>query len=234
MSSPKARFTGGQPPLKVRDLTDAEVRRLRDLWPGGGRETAWGHPGDEFAACLADVVLGVRAQRHREAVTREDARAELQRVARQLSEAERMLRTLSPEVDALLGAENDPLGCADSIKAMVERFRQAEAARESSYAGTSIAEHERGLMLDVCVQVAGVLKDYGVEATATAQLDLEQVSVAVRCCAEVGSIGGVGRSLATWRDVLAEVLRQEADNRQRAFEATCGFAVVEVKGNMPS
>ena len=61
MSSPKARFTGAQPPSRVRDLTYAEVLRLRDLWPKGGIESAWGHPGDEFAASLGDIVLGVRA-----------------------------------------------------------------------------------------------------------------------------------------------------------------------------
>ena len=114
-----------------------------------------------------------------------------------------MLRTLSPEVDALLGAEADPLGCADEIRAMVERFRRAEVAHATLYAGTSNAEHERGLMRDVCVQVAGVLRDYGIEVAATAQLDLGQVSVAVRCCDEVGRLGGIPRSLATWRDALA-------------------------------
>lgn len=217
MSSPKARFTGAQPPSRVRDLTHAEVLRLRDLWPKGGIESAWGHPGDEFAASLGDVVLGVRAQRHREIVSREDARAELHRVARQLREAEKMLRTLSPEVDVLLGVEADPLGTADAIKALLSRFQQAEAEHATLYAGTSSAEHERGLMRDVCVQVAGVLRDYGIEVAATAQLDLEQVSVAVRCCAAVGELSGIPRSPATWRGVLAEVLRGD-----------------EARGNMPS
>ena len=217
MSSPKARFTGAQLPSRVRDLTHAEVLRLRDLWPKGGIESAWGHPGDEFAASLGDVVLGVRAQRHREIVSREDARAELHRVARQLREAEEMLRTLSPEVDALLGAEADPLGCADEIRAMVERFRRAEVAHATLYAGTSNAEHERRLALDVCIQVAGVLRDHGIEVSATAVVDLQQQSVAVACCAAVGELSGIPRSPATWRDLLADVRRTE-----------------ERRGNMPS
>lgn len=217
MSSPKARFTGSQPPRKADDLTDTEVLRLRDLWPKDGIESMWGHPGDEFAASLSRVVLGVRAQRNREIVSREDARAELHRVARQLREAEEMLRTLSPEVDVLLGVEADPLGTADAIKALLSRFQQAEAEHATLYAGTSSAEHERGLMRDVCVQVAGVLRDYGIEVAATAQLDLGQVSVAVRCCDEVGRLGGIPRSLATWRDLLADVRRTE-----------------ERRGNMPS
>lgn len=233
MSSPKARFTGSQPPRKADDLTDTEVLRLRDLWPKDGIESMWGHPGDEFAASLSRVVLDVRAQRRRDPLTKEDARAELQRVAQQLSEAERMLRMLSPEVDALLGAEAAPLGCADEIRAMLGHFRDAEVAHERLYAGRSSAEHDRALTLDVCVQVAGVLKDYGIAVTATAQLDLEQVSAAVRCCAEVGGLGGVGRSLATWRDALAEVLREDSNRRQRVFEATCRFAVTEMTGNMP-
>lgn len=217
MSSPKARFTGAQPPSRVRDLTHAEVLRLRDLWPKGGIESAWGHPGDEFAASLADVVLGVRAQRNREIVSREDARAELHRVARQLREAEEMLRTLSPEVDVLLGVEADPLGCADEIRAMVERFRRAEVAHATLYAGTSNAEHERRLALDVCIQVAGVLRDHGIEVSATAVVDLQQQSVAVACCAAVGELSGIPRSPATWRDLLADVRRTE-----------------ERRGNMPS
>ncbi len=217
MSSPKARFTGAQPPSRVRDLTHAEVLRLRDLWPKGGIESAWGHPGDEFAASLADVVLGVRAQRHREIVSREDARAELHRVARQLREAEKMLRALSPEVDVLLGVEADPLGCADEIRAMVERFRRAEVAHATLYAGTSNAEHERRLALDVCIQVAGVLRDHGIEVSATAVVDLQQQSVAVACCAAVGELSGIPRSPATWRDLLADVRRTE-----------------ERRGNMPS
>lgn len=217
MSSPKARFTGAQPPSRVRDLTYAEVLRLRDLWPKGGIESAWGHPGDEFAASLGDIVLGVRAQRHREIVSREDARAELHRVARQLREAEEMLRTLSPEVDVLLGVEADPLGCADEIRAMVERFRRAEVAHATLYAGTSNAEHERRLALDVCIQVAGVLRDHGIEVSATAVVDLQQQSVAVACCAAVGELSGIPRSPATWRDLLADVRRTE-----------------ERRGNMPS
>lgn len=217
MSSPKARFTGAQLPSRVRDLTYAEVLRLRDLWPKGGIESAWGHPGDEFAASLGDIVLGVRAQRHREIVSREDARAELHRVARQLREAEEMLRTLSPEVDVLLGVEADPLGCADEIRAMVERFRRAEVAHATLYAGTSNAEHERRLALDVCIQVAGVLRDHGIEVSATAVVDLQQQSVAVACCAAVGELSGIPRSPATWRDLLADVRRTE-----------------ERRGNMPS
>lgn len=217
MSSPRARFTGAQPPRKADDLTDTEVLRLRDLWPKDGIESMWGHPGDEFAASLGDVVLGVRAQRHREIVSREDARAELHRVARQLREAEKMLRTMSPEVDALLGAEADPLGCADEIRAMVERFRRAEVAHATLYAGTSSAEHERGLMRDVCIQVAGVLRDHGIEVSATAVVDLQQQSVAVACCAAVGELSGIPRSPATWRDLLADVRRTE-----------------ERRGNMPS
>jgi len=217
MSSPKARFTGAQPRSRVRDLTHAEVLRLRDLWPRGGIESAWGHPGDEFAASLGDVVLGVRAQRHREIVSREDARAELHRVARQLREAEEMLRTLSPEVDVLLGVEADPLGCADKIQVLLARFEQAEAAHATLYAGLSSAEHERRLMLDVCVQVSGVLRDHGIEVSATAVVDLQQQSVAVACCAAVGELSGIPRSPATWRDLLADVRRTE-----------------ERRGNMPS
>lgn len=210
MSSPKARFTGAQSPRKASNLTDTEVRQLRDLWPKDCIESAWGHPGDEFAAILADVVLGVRALRDHDAVSKEDARAELHRVAQQLSETEKMLRTLSHEVDVLLGAEADPLGCADSIQALMARFEQAASELEPLYAGESRSKRERQLMLDVCVQVAGVLKNYGIGVSATAVVELEQASVAVRCCRAVGDLAGLVRSPATWRDRLGEVLRDEA------------------------
>lgn len=207
MTSPKARFTGAQQPGRVADLKEAELERLRALWPGDR-----GNPGCElFAACLADVVLGIRAQRQqgRILVSREDARAELVKVAQQLREAERMLRTMSPDVDVLLGVEADPLGTADAIKALLSRFQQAEAQHATMYAGTSNAEHERRLALDVCIQVAGVLRDHGIEVSATAVVDLQQQSAAVACCAAVGELSGIPRSPATWRDLLADFRRTE-------------------------
>lgn len=209
MSRPKARFNGSQKSGRVKELTDNELQRLRDLWPHGGiASEVWGHPSDQFAESLTAVVQEVRAQRlqDRAAVTKEDACAELRKVAQQLREAEQMLRTLSPDVDVLLGVEADPFGCADTINVLLSRFQHAEDACVKMYSMLSSAERDKRLALDICVQVAEVLKDHGINVAATAVVDFAQQSQAVTACVVVGELSGICRSPATWRDLLAEVL----------------------------
>ena len=212
----KARFTGANPLGRVAELTDFDLGRLRALWPYGGEASeAWGHPSEVFVQSLADVVLGIRAlrQQDRLAVTREDARIELAKVAQQLREAEQMLRTMSPAVDVLLGVEADPLGCAETVGVLLGRIERAEAEHALMFSGLSVAEADRRLAHEVCVQVAGVLLDHGIEVAATAQVDTGGVSIAVTACAVVGELSGIVRSPATWRDLIAEARVGDQDSR---------------------
>lgn len=168
----------------------------------------WGHPNEMFEQSLVSVAQWAAAAKldDKDAVTKEDARAELVKLKSHLEDTERMLRSLSPEVDLLLGASAAPLNCADNIATLLVQIQSAEVKLERDFNGASISERERRIALELCYKVVGAFEEYGHPVSATAVADLAKESPAVAALCAVGNAANLVRSPVTWRDLLAETL----------------------------
>lgn len=209
MTRAKARFSGEKRPEKATPITDRLLRHLRELWPHDGEVSeVWGHPNEMLEQSLVEVAQWAAAARRDalEAVNKEDARAELAKVKSQLEATAWMLRNLSPDVDVLLGASAAPLDCADALVRLLAHVEAADVQIEGGFHGTSWAERERRIALEVCWRVADALEHYGHPVSATAVSEYERRSLAVEVLCAVGGAASLIRSPVTWRDLLAKTL----------------------------
>ena len=145
MTTPRARYarshrsrlsavtaTGASQALRA--LVNADlIDRHRWLFKGLGTDD-WrvAHPADDivFQPLGAAYPLNVKLYRHQNfALTKGQMLAEHADFLKSLQTTQMKLRTLSPELDRLLGNHADPLGIADLMDDLIGRLRRERAPR---------------------------------------------------------------------------------------------------------
>ena len=189
--------------------------------------SAWhsepGQAEDCFVSCVLAAARWAIAELHwrQIAITKPEIRAEHADLLKGLNDLHHKLRNLSPDFDRLLGSNADPLGCADSIKELINHAEGA-GQRIDKLPGTERpVEAEHRVMLEMAIRVLPVLKDSNIPAAATAgsylrMLDIgnnngsriedtaRYLSDAVEILKAIGDDIGLVRSPETWRDTIIE------------------------------
>ena len=225
---PKAKFNGGFY-AKTHDFSDYTRAKLRELYPYQAETCpTFGHPADEFVDVLLmeGYWLAGALGATELFLTKEEARAECDALLKDLRSVRMKLQNLSGDFDGLLGQDADPRGCADAITLMIQC---AESARRSIDLKKTKArkpvEWQHYVALDFAGRIAIVLLDYEINPSATAStylqvLDITQskdwgiedtstyVSDAVKILKLIADDAGLVLAESTWRDTLAEAIRQ--------------------------
>jgi hypothetical protein len=165
-----------------------------------------------FADIFVEQILAearwAKSERHaqRSEITRTELRAERDDLLKLLVDVERKLRTLSPDVDRLLGADADPLGVADAIKVLLTRVDRA--ASDPDPRTPASPEKARAVMLELTIRILRVLRRFAVRSSGSGSAYFEEYTPdATRIIKAIGDDMGLVRALLTWRDVVIKALR---------------------------
>ena len=147
MTTPRARYVIEAPEVIVPDFPQSLRRELRKRFEHfftpaqlglhrafvrglGGDDWRVAHPADNIVFQLlgAAYPLKVKLYRHKNfALTKGEMLAEHADFLKSLQTTQKKLRTLSPELDRLLGNHADPLGIADLMDDLIGRVKRATA-----------------------------------------------------------------------------------------------------------
>lgn len=144
-------------------------------------------------------------------ITKPELRAEYADLRKTLNKACEKLRHLSPDLDRLLGVDADPLGCADSIQALLAHVDGALARIDSLPPADRPAEKRRAVAVELAVRVLRVLKNYGLRPAATADPNFGYVSLTVEVLELLGEALGLRLARVTWRDVILDAYKLAPD-----------------------
>ena len=197
------------------DFSETLKEALRAFYPDQGAESdpAWGHPADAFVAeVLAEAGWAQEALYwQRFDTTQAEVRAELADLLKSLHAGASKLRNLSPDVDRRLGADADPMGCADRISREIEHLTAAAAAVDQMGKARKRQDKHHDVAVELSIRVLRVLARHGVPAAATGDPYYGYTSAAVKILKLIGDELGLVRSESTWRDTILEAKRQAPD-----------------------
>lgn len=225
MPTAKARYKGGAEGAAPREVPPSLIEELRALCVAelmkGPPSPSRGYEGEDDAQARADrlvaaVLTEIRwpaAELHWliSDINRSELRAEHADLRKTLNKAKERLRRLSPDLDRLLGVDADPLGCADSIEALLVHVEEALGRIDSLPAAERIAEKQKAVAVEMAVRVLRVLKNYGLRPAATADPIFGYVSSTVRVLELLGRAAGLPFAQVTWRDVIRDAYRLAPD-----------------------
>lgn len=235
MPSGKARYNS---PLvtesRILDFSDEVKKKLRSFYPRKAKDLAtpqeqseqeeyekvWGRPDDNFVnVLLGEATWAISALEDcRMSLNKQDIRAECDDLYRTLENASGKLRALSPDIDRLLGADADPLGCADALEALIPAVEGARAAIDGLGRKRRPDEAYHAIAVEMAIRVLRAAKEEGVKVAATGSPDFGYTSVAVQLLKAIGDdlsqVFGDGRltlDALTWRDIVIEAKKQAPD-----------------------
>jgi hypothetical protein len=234
MPTIKAPYRGALKGAPVEEFSDGLREQLRGLCPKGVDGDHFAalraklqilHPGDEKAAerAFADIFVeqvlasarwaksALHAQQAES--TRTELRAERDDLLKQLRTTEQKLRTLSPDLDRLLGADADPLGLADATKALLLNVEQAGERVGTLPRALKLRDKEHDVAVEMAIRVLRVTERWGVEPAATSDEYAPDGSVAVQIVKAIGDDIGVVLSVSTWRDTISKAKKAAPDLR---------------------
>lgn len=205
MPSDKAQYMGEKRWKNMPDFSEKLKSELRSIYTenrldppsasaqnqSSGDSAGHGFTGDAdnfVEAVLAEARYAIREMREANfSVTKHEMVAELRDLRKSLKTASGLpgkLRTLSPEVDVLLGADADPLGLADHIDNLTEDQLDKYRVAVSDLLGRVIKAEQsvqmtvpdkkkltgaiHSIAIEMAIRVLRVLNQYGIAASATA------------------------------------------------------------------
>ena len=202
MPSGKAQYTGHC--LRREQFKETLKQQLRDYHPDLEAETEpyFEHPADTF---VKEVLAAVQSATlmPSQSLTRQDIAAEQINLLRMLTDTIDKLRNLSGDFDRLLGQDADPLGCADSLAALIPYVEVAAHKIDNLPAKKKPTSVQHAIATELAHQVLPILAANGISTAATADPDLRQQSEAVEILQLIGNDIKIVRSTATWRDIIA-------------------------------
>lgn len=181
-------------------------KKLRPFYPDKNAKKVpkFGHPADGWANYLLSEAWGAVSMMLwlRRRLTNEELRAERKDLLSKLNKADECLSKLSHDLDIMLGADADVLGCRDKLRKLIQRVEATEAtiARLSMAKKPRDAEHEAAV--EMAIHVLRVLKDHDLSTAATADADLGYFSDAVQILKIIGDEFGLVLAETTWRDTI--------------------------------
>lgn len=218
MTSPRARYTGDGAWEQVPEFSSSLKKRLRAFSPQQEAEVdpVLGHPADDFVNEILAEALWARSTLHWQRLdcTKQELRAECADLLSMLKAAEFRLRNLSPQVDRLLGVDADPLGCADSIESLIKFVETAELHVDDLPRARKPHHKQHDVALELAIRVLQVVRDHGLKDSATGDPHWDNASDAVGILQLLGDELKIVRSIATWRDTVAEAKRRMTNSRE--------------------
>jgi hypothetical protein len=236
MPTVKPPHTGDGAGRKPRDFSSGLKANLRGFAPLGVE------PGKFVAEVLGEARwLPEELEHHRITLGRDELKAEHRHVLKwlrkiqnrptpaRLRKAENALRSISRDLDALLGVHVDPVGCADGLREMIDaetaqatppttvKLREMVNALEEATARIAEGptarrpEIQRRAAVETAVRVLRVLKDYGITPSATMNPAYGFVSPAIKILQAIGDDIGWRRDPVTWRAIILDAKRNAAD-----------------------
>jgi hypothetical protein len=189
--------------------------KLRNYYPDKGAKECevFGHPADEWvnhslstAWSAISIIYGLGLR-----LTNEQLRAEQQDILFALHKAERVLSSVSPDVDRLFGVDADVLGTRDKIRELIPLVEAGSERINLLPQALKRNEADRAAAVEVAIRVLRIFKDYGGRISATADTDLNLVSDAVSILQILGAELGLCLSAAVWKKVVIEARKQAKD-----------------------
>lgn len=204
MSKPKPRYN--KPAfvaqrLKI-DAPPPSYEQLRDYL----RRTISLDAANFLVGIAIDTAEALRQERLR--LTKEDARAEINDLLGSIRETVSKLRSLSPELDRMLGQDADPLGAADKLDALIVRIEGAKEGVETRR-WPRLNEVEHNIALNMAIKVILAADCFDKRLTIG---KAELPGTAEPVLQAVGNAAGINREEATWRDTYNEASKYMEDN----------------------
>jgi hypothetical protein len=211
MPSAKPRYKGDGLGAPARDFSEKLKKKLRALYPGKRQtaDSAWGDTADRFVEEVLDAareVFGV-LHRHAQELEKQDIRAERDDLAKTLHAAETKLRSVSLELDQMLGREARPRDCADEIALLVAQLECIAPQIDALPRKRRCVEQEYEAENTLALHVLPVLQSYDIRPAATGNPSLDNASPAIEILSAIGTDIGIVRSIATWREIVRRFKR---------------------------
>jgi hypothetical protein len=148
-------------------------------------------------------------------LTKAEVRASVGDLLKNLRAGEQKLRNLPPDLDRLLGAGADPLGCADQIALMVEKLTVASDLVEQMSKAKTPSEKQHAVAVELAILVLRVLQRYGIRPAATGDSVFAYTSKAITVLKLIGDDIGLVRDELTWRNTVISAKEKATDLQYR-------------------
>jgi hypothetical protein len=218
MPTATARYTGLDAGSKPDSLSDNAKGFLRDLHsqfavvtdqPACDRcddfvgPVPWGDRGYDFVQSVCAEVhwasAELQAQQHD--LTKSEMRAEHAGLLKPLYAAREKAQRLSIDYRRLYPANLDLVAILDNAIAAIE---PVEDKIDEMPNVRKPADKHRSLLLELAIRVLRIVKSHGISVTATADVDIDSASPAIRILQTIGDDLDMVRSPVTWRDIVID------------------------------
>ena len=219
MTRPKAHFSGTNEPFSItgpRDFSTSLQDSLRKHCPPdaktNGENTC--RRVTAFVGAVLSEAWWAKSKLHtnKANLSTADIRAEFDDLSKSIEETRDKLRTISPDVDRLLGTSADPLGCADALDTLLTEMKRRQPELKRNGRKLRMREITRHVALELAIRVLRVFKDYGGRITTTPYASKRGESnpaIALLIGADIGLV----LSVTTWRDVISRAFKEAPDLR---------------------
>lgn len=208
MTTAKPRYAGDGTGDKLDDFSDELRSALRKFFPDKDAfdNSIFGHPADAFVAHVLAEAWWAKSELHWQGFegTKAELRAERDDLLKRVRELEVKLRSISSDLDRLLGINADPLGCADNLSDLAKSIELAEAAINHLPKAKRTDQKQRWVAVELAIRVLRVLKEYGIRPSATGDSYFGYTSHAVEILKLIGKDIRLVRDELTWRDIIIE------------------------------
>ena len=165
----------------------------------------------------------------------------LKRALEALNDSSDKLRSISPDLDRLLGldenrvvlADADPLGCADKIHEMIEHFQRTIPLIDALPREKRSVEKEREIAVNMAIDVLRALKEYGIKPAATAEKNSNYISPAVQILKAIGDDIHLTEDVYTWKNYIVDAKKSARDLQSRQRPHQKYFLVLPIKSRCP-
>lgn len=205
-------------PAEWSALTERLQRDLKPFYPDQQADACpeFGDPFDAWVnALLAEAwgaVSGAFSWGLR--LSNEQLQAEQRDTLKTLEKAARVLGDMSFDLDRLLGVDADVLDTKDRILALIPYVESAAMSITEQPKAFQRKQVDHAAAVEMAIRVLRVYKASGGRVSATADMDTECVSDAIKILAIIGEALGLVLSPATWRGVVSDALAQADDLKQ--------------------
>jgi len=208
MARGKAQYKGDGAGVLIPDFSDSLKNKLRTYYPDQDAETdeTFGHPADAFVSHILAEAWWAKARMKDIVLTKKDVKAEWADLLGRANDLQSKLKTLSHDLDILLGIDADPLGTADKISEFITHVKNASPLIDRLPKAKTSNRRFRAIAVEMSVRVLYVLKrSYQILPAATAGNQVTgTTSVAIQILKAIGDDIGLRLAATTWRDVVRD------------------------------
>lgn len=200
---------------KWNNLLEGLQKDLRPFYPDKAAVACsqFGHPADEWVAHLLDEAWDAISITHGIGLrlTKEQLLVEQQDMLTTLEKAVRVLSNVSPDLDRLFGLDADILGTRDKIQELIPFIAGSEAQIAGLPRALQRKEVQHAAAVEVAIRVLRLFKDRGGQISATANVDHQYFSDAVKLLKILGDKLGLALDFTTWKKVVKTALSHAPD-----------------------